>query len=35
VCQTAARIVDVEVYFGWSIPHRAVVGSFVGDDSHA
>ena len=30
-----ARIVDVEVYFGWSIPHRAVEGSFVDDDSHA
>ncbi len=30
-----AHIVDVEVYFGWSIPHRAVEGSFVDDDSHA
>src|SRR5919198_6345388 len=23
------RIVDVEVYFGWSIPHEAVEGGFV------
>jgi ketosteroid isomerase-like protein len=23
------RITDVEVYFGWSIPHRAAPGSFV------
>jgi hypothetical protein len=23
------RVVDVEVYFGWSIPHRAVEGGFV------
>jgi ketosteroid isomerase-like protein len=24
-----AQIVDVEVYFGWSIPHRAPPGGFV------
>ena len=24
-----AQIVDVEVYFGWSIPHRAPQGGFV------
>jgi ketosteroid isomerase-like protein len=33
------RIVDVEVYFGWSIPHRAAEGGFVDGsstiDSHA
>ena len=23
------RVVDVEVYFGWSIPHRAAEGGFV------
>lgn len=23
------RIVDVEVYFGWSVPHEAPVGGFV------
>jgi ketosteroid isomerase-like protein len=23
------QLVDVEVYFGWSIPHQAEVGSFV------
>lgn len=23
------KIVEVEVYFGWSIPHEAVVGGFV------
>lgn len=23
------RITDVEVYFGWSIPHEATVGTFV------
>jgi hypothetical protein len=23
------RITDVEVYFGWSIPHEAPVGTFV------
>jgi ketosteroid isomerase-like protein len=23
------RIVDVEVYFGWSLPHRAPLGRFV------
>ena len=26
------RIVDVEVYFGWSVPHRAPPGGFVDDD---
>lgn len=26
------RIVDVEVYFGWSVPHRAPKGGFVDDD---
>jgi ketosteroid isomerase-like protein len=25
------QIVDVEVYFGWSIPHRAPQGGFVDD----
>jgi hypothetical protein len=25
------KIVDVEVYFGWSIPHKAPEGGFVGD----
>jgi hypothetical protein len=25
------RIVDVEVYFGWSIPHEAKPGGFVED----
>ena len=24
------RIVDVEVYFGWNLPHRAPQGGFVG-----
>ena len=24
------RIVDVEVYFGWSLPHEAAPGGFVG-----
>ena len=24
------RIIDVEVYFGWSIPHDAEAGGFVG-----
>ena len=23
------RIVDVEVYFGWSVPHKAAAGGFV------
>src|SRR5438105_4469433 len=23
------KIVEVEVYFGWSIPHKAVLGGFV------
>jgi hypothetical protein len=23
------RIVDVEVYFGWSVPHEARAGGFV------
>ena len=27
-----AQAVAVEVYFGWSIPHRAPVGSFVVDE---
>lgn len=26
---TNGRITDVEVYFGWSIPHDAPVGAFV------
>lgn len=25
----SAQIVDVEVYFGWSVPHRAPQGGFV------
>jgi len=25
----AGRITDVEVYFGWSLPHKAPVGAFV------
>ena len=25
------RIVDVEVYFGWSVPHRAPQGGFVNE----
>ena len=25
------RIVDVEVYFGWSVPHRAAQGGFVNE----
>jgi len=25
------HIVDVEVYFGWSLPHRAPQGGFVDD----
>jgi ketosteroid isomerase-like protein len=25
------RVVDVEVYFGWSLPHRAPLGGFVKD----
>ena len=24
-----AQVVEVEVYFGWDLPHKAVVGSFV------
>lgn len=24
-----AQIVEVEVYFGWNLPHKAAVGSFV------
>jgi ketosteroid isomerase-like protein len=27
------KVVDVEVYFGWSIPHKAVPGSYVGSDA--
>ena len=30
-----AQIVDVEVYFGWSIPHRAPQGGFVDADRPA
>jgi len=30
-----AQIVDVEVYFGWSIPHRAPQGGFVDEDRPA
>jgi ketosteroid isomerase-like protein len=26
------RITDVEVYFGWTIPHKAPVGGFVPDE---
>jgi ketosteroid isomerase-like protein len=26
------RIVDVEVYFGWSLPHAARAGAFVEDE---
>ena len=26
------QIVEVEVYFGWSIPHKAELGGFVEDD---
>ncbi len=25
------QIIDVEVYFGWTIPHKAPPGSFVPD----
>ena len=28
------HIVDVEVYFGWSLPHRAPQGGFVDDAGH-
>lgn len=28
------RVLDVEVYFGWSLPHSAVPGGFVGDDGN-
>jgi len=28
------RIVDVQVYFGWSIPHRAPHGGFVDQAEH-
>ena len=28
------HIVDVEVYFGWSLPHRAAQGGFVDDAGH-
>jgi len=28
------QIVEVEVYFGWSIPHKAELGGFVEDDEH-
>ena len=26
------KIVEVEVYFGWSIPHKAEPGGFLSDD---
>jgi hypothetical protein len=26
------RVLDVEVYFGWSLPHAARLGGFVEDD---
>jgi len=26
------RIVEVEVYFGWNIPHQAAPGGFVNPD---
>jgi hypothetical protein len=26
------QILEVEVYFGWSIPHKAKPGSFVKDN---
>ena len=29
------RIVDVEVYFGWSVPHRAPQGGFVAEGEPA
>ena len=29
------RIVDVEVYFGWSIPHKAPLGGFVDEPGGA
>ena len=29
------HIVEVEVYFGWSLPHRAPQGGFVDDAGHA
>ena len=29
------RIVDVEVYFGWSIPHKAPLGGFVDETGGA
>ena len=28
------HIVDVEVYFGWSLPHKAPQGGFVNDAGH-
>jgi len=27
-----SQIIDVEVYFGWSIPHDAKAGSFIDKD---
>lgn len=27
------RIVEVEVYFGWNIPHKAAPGGFINPDS--
>lgn len=27
------KIVEVEVYFGWSLPHPAAPGSYVGSDA--
>ena len=29
------HIVDVEVYFGWSVPHRAPQGGFVDEAGHS
>jgi hypothetical protein len=28
------QIVEVEVYFGWSIPHKAEPGGFVSDSDY-
>jgi hypothetical protein len=28
-----SQIVEVEVYFGWSIPHKAELGGFVSDNA--
>jgi SnoaL-like protein len=33
---SGGRLVDVEVYFGWNLPHPAAPGSFIeNDDGHA